>query len=296
MECLAAVCQWLCEAAPPPAPGRLEKSDEEEFGPFQKGEASDAVSLSPPGTSVQSSPSSMPSQPVPSPDAPSSAAVAEDAPLPRKAPCTVDDLQRFSVPGQWPKSPASTAEADTDSQALGEESEVECEEEPLLRDVAAPDTQIILNVYDVSNSEVVQWINAFFAYEHAPFKLAGVFHVGVQVGDEEWVFGATRRGTGVRRHKPRGDEQHHFRESIVMGSATVPAQGLEVMYKLLEATWRGRSYSPLQNNCVHFASEVCRMFKVPEPPRWLNRGADLFSLAGQSLRWLPAPPPRSPYL
>eukprot|EP00439_Symbiodinium_sp_Y106_P025211 s5477_g3.t1 len=64
--------------------------------------------------------------------------------------------------------------------AYWEESEVECEEEPLLRDVDAPDTQIILNVYDVSNSEVVQWINAFFAYEHAPFKLAGVFHVGVQ--------------------------------------------------------------------------------------------------------------------
>ena len=33
---------------------------------------------------------------------------------------------------------------------------------------------------------------------------------------ERWAFGATRRGTGVWRQKPRSTEQHHFRQSIVM--------------------------------------------------------------------------------
>ncbi|CAE7215877.1 Vha26 [Symbiodinium sp. CCMP2592] len=46
-------------------------------------------------------------------------------------------------------------------------------------------TRVILNIYDVTQSTGVQWINTLFAYEHAPVKLGGLFHVGVQVGDEE---------------------------------------------------------------------------------------------------------------
>ncbi|CAE7215968.1 Vha26 [Symbiodinium sp. CCMP2592] len=72
---------------------------------------------------------------------------------------------------QVPKSPASVG------------SEVE-EEEPLL-DHEACGVDIVLNIYDVSNLEPVRWFNTLFAYEHAPVKLGGFFHVGVQVGDEE---------------------------------------------------------------------------------------------------------------
>ena len=37
------------------------------------------------------------------------------------------------------------------------------------------------------------------------------------IGDpERWAFGATLSGSGVCRHKPRGAEMHHFRESIPM--------------------------------------------------------------------------------
>lgn len=276
MECLAAACEWLCPSASPPAPARPGARREKfldrtvEWGPWQganspgpEHQVSETETTLPADDSHEVNELHKSEERTKSP--------ASDQTMMGYEVASGDDLQPFA--------------------AYSEESEVECEEEPLLRDV-----DIILNVYDVSNSEVVQWINAFFAYEHAPFKLAGVFHVGVQVGDEEWAFGATRRGTGVWRQKPRSTEQHHFRQSIVMGSATLPAHGLEVMYRLLEATWRGRSYCPLQNNCIHFASEVCRMLKVPEPPRWLNRFADLGSMAGQAMRRLPAPPLRSPYL
>jgi len=218
MECLAAACEWLCPSASPPAPARPGARREKfldrtvEWGPWQganspgpEHQVSETETTLPADDSHEVNELHKSEERTKSP--------ASDQTMMGYEVASGDDLQPFA--------------------AYSEESEVECEEEPLLRDVDAPDTQIILNVYDVSNSEVVQWINAFFAYEHAPFKLAGVFHVGVQVGDEEWAFGATRRGTGVWRQKPRSTEQHHFRQSIVMGSATLPAHGLEVMYRLL---------------------------------------------------------------
>ncbi|CAE7711544.1 unnamed protein product [Symbiodinium sp. CCMP2592] len=205
----------------------------------------------------------------------------EDAPLLRQTPYTVDDLQRFSVPGQWPKSPASTAEADTDSQARG--------------------TTIILNVYHLTQSEGVQWFNTLFAHEHAPVQLLGLFHVGVQVGDEEWAFGATLGGSGVCRHKPRGADQHHFHRSIVMGSTALSKRKLDVMYRTLEDRWSGASYCPLQNNCIDFASEVCRLLDVADIPAWVNRPARLGSFLGRlgsslGQARLPEPPVRSLYL
>mmetsp|Transcript_44163 Transcript_44163/g.91283 ORF Transcript_44163/g.91283 Transcript_44163/m.91283 type:complete len:131 (+) Transcript_44163:71-463(+) len=81
---------------------------------------------------------------------------------------------------------------------------------------------------------------------HAPFKLAGVFHVGVQVGDEEWAFGATRRGTGVWRQKPRSTEQHHFRQSIVIWRTLVK------VHRLLKTRRRSTAHPISRINC-------CRM-------------------------------------
>eukprot|EP00439_Symbiodinium_sp_Y106_P038911 s1458_g4.t1 len=58
-------------------------------------------------------------------------------------------------------------------------------EEAEAASAAACGIEITLNVYDVSQWEFVQWFNALFAYQNAPIKLGGFFHVGVQVGDEE---------------------------------------------------------------------------------------------------------------
>eukprot|EP00439_Symbiodinium_sp_Y106_P019827 s1458_g2.t1 len=159
----------------------------------------------------------------------------EDALLPDE-PGTVHDLQQFGVSGQWPKSPASTGEeADMDSQVPEEErsllphgsqdSQKSVQEAEM--DHQGCGIEITLNVYDASRWEIVQWFNTLFAYQNAPIKLGGIFHVGVQVGDEEWAFGATLSGSGVCRHKPRGAEMHHFRESIPMGTTTLSKRELD---------------------------------------------------------------------
>lgn len=155
---------------------------------------------------------------------------------------------------EGPKSPASTADE------TGEE---------------ANETKITLNIYDVSQAESVQWVNAFFANQHSPVKLFGIFHVGVQVGDEEWAFGATPTGSGVCRHKPRAAEQHQFRESLCVGSTALSKRELRDFYAVLEATWSGRDYHLLQKNCIHFASEVCELLDVCDVPAWVNRPARL---------------------
>ncbi|CAE7942083.1 unnamed protein product [Symbiodinium sp. KB8] len=191
-----------------------------------------------------------------------------------------DNLQQFpwgfGVSGQRPKSPAPAEEADLD-QVCG--------------------TAVVLNIYDVTQSTGVQWFNTLFAYEHAPVKVVGFFHVGVQIGDEEWAFGATLSGSGVCRHQPRGAEQHHFSQSLLVGSTMLSKQELEVLYKQLERTWFGRDYHLLCNNCIDFAQQVCELLKVADVPAWLNRPAKLCSSIAQAAgRRLPERPKRPQYL
>lgn len=194
-----------------------------------------------------------------------------------------DNLQQlpwgFGVSGQRPKSPAPAEEADMD-QVCG--------------------TAVVLNIYDVTQSTGVQWFNTVFAYEHAPVKLAGFCHVGVQIGDEEWAFGATLSGSGVYRHQPRGAEQHHFNQSLFVGSTMLSKHELEVLYKHLERTWCGRDYNLACNNCIDFAQEVCELLKVADVPAWVNRPAKLISSIAQAVQAavgrLPERPKRSHYL
>ncbi|CAE6970281.1 unnamed protein product, partial [Symbiodinium sp. CCMP2456] len=239
MECLAAACKWLCQPAPAPArPGARseasdvadEEVDELEFGPFQMATCADAPGSSPsPEDQEDGDPGGKPALPdglqaakslhkddEEGPQSPGTTVQETDldsqetdmdfeehSDFVQKI-CSTPTEQKPSLPDvpyteksdnaeEGPKSPASTAD-DTGDEAI--------------------ETKITLNIYDVSQAESVQWVNAFFANQYAPVQLFGAFHVGVQVGDEEWAFGATPAGSGVCRHKPRGAEQHHFRQSL----------------------------------------------------------------------------------
>ncbi|CAE7297341.1 unnamed protein product [Symbiodinium sp. CCMP2456] len=209
---------------------------------------------------------------------------SEESSLLRDEHRTADDLRQlpwgFAVSGQWPKSPAPAEEADMD-QVCG--------------------TDVVLNIYDVTQSTGVQWINTLFAHRHGLIQLFGLFHVGVQLGDEEWAFGAAPAGSGVCRHQPRGAEQHHFNRSLVVGSTMLSKHELDVLYRRLERQWRGPDYHPLHNNCIDFAQQVCGLLKVADVPAWLNRPAKLGSwVAGsrpaQAFVPAPEPPKRSQYL
>ncbi|CAE7864918.1 tmem184A, partial [Symbiodinium sp. KB8] len=282
MECLAAACQWLCQSAAALVPARPGARPEEfvkpasdaydaEWGPWQ---GADCSSSSPEHQEMTVLPDLSPTVDV----------LPEQSQLETKLEGWVD--QQCEKCEEGSKSPASTADgtemvcevlSGDDHQPFdvhGEESETESEVPSSEEDQLLPPVdviQVILNVYDVTHLEGVQWANAIFANKNAPVKLLGGFHVGVQLGNEEWAFGFNPSGSGVCRHMPRGAEHHHFRESLVMGSTTLSKHELGVMYKLLEGTWSGGDYHLLQNNCIHFAQQVCRMLKVAEPPAWLNR-------------------------
>merc|ERR1711972_1081735 len=78
---------------------------------------------------------------------------------------------------------------------------------------------VYIHVYDVSQTEGIQKLNRILAHKHAPLKLGGVFHAGVEVNGLEWSFGyqphETRSGVGC--NTPKEHPQHHFRQTVKMG-------------------------------------------------------------------------------
>ncbi|CAJ1406970.1 unnamed protein product [Effrenium voratum] len=159
-----------------------------------------------------------------------------------------------------------------------------CKPEPRLEE-----TSVILNVYDVSNSSGIQWINALFANHYSPVKFGGIFHIGVQVGSKEWSYGYKAEGSGVFWTPPLFQACHHFRESICMANAKLSQVEIAAIMKELEAEWTGPSYNVFRRNCCHFADAVCQRLGVGSVPEWTYRLANIGSTAAEAFRMLDGP-------
>ncbi|CAE7538765.1 unnamed protein product [Symbiodinium natans] len=142
-----------------------------------------------------------------------------------------------------------------------------------------PITRVTLNVYDVAAD--ARWVNGMFANHLSPFKLGGAFHVGLQVGNEEWAFGYTQRGTGVYRTVPRS--WPHFRESVELTPIQLPEDKIAEIYRLLARDWTGSEYHLLQRNCCDFASEASLLLGAGDLPKWTFRFADWGCAAAQAI-------------
>lgn len=130
---------------------------------------------------------------------------------------------------------------------------------------------MILNIYDVSREEGIQWFNALFANQYSPVKAGGIFHIGVQMGQEEWSYGYTEAGTGVFSTPPRFAAAHHFRESICMAPTKLSKRRIASVITDLQAEWVGRSYNLFDHNCCHFADALCQRLGVGNVPEWTYR-------------------------
>lgn len=140
---------------------------------------------------------------------------------------------------------------------------------------------MFLNIYDVSQDATVQYLNKVLAHMASPLKLGGVFHAGVEVNGLEWSFGGDVRDetTGVRSTRPKCHGEHHFRQSLQLGRARVPAEGIPAIINDMLTEWAGADYNLLHRNCCHFADELCQRLGVGRIPGWVHR----FARVGASL-------------
>ena len=129
-------------------------------------------------------------------------------------------------------------------------------------------SDIFLNIYDVTKSEGVQWVNGLFANQYSPIKLGGLFHIGVRIDDKEWSYGYTSDGTGVFWTPPFSHAAHHFRESIRMPATRLPKSRIDSVIRQLQAEWTGSTYDLLHRNCCHFADSLCQRLEIGRVPEY----------------------------
>ncbi|KAL3521561.1 hypothetical protein ACH5RR_019710 [Cinchona calisaya] len=138
-------------------------------------------------------------------------------------------------------------------------------------------TEVILHIYDVTNSEsdktnnTILQINRFFK---DGIGLGGIFHSAVEIyGDEEWSFGFCERGTGVFNCPAGKNPLYTHREHIVLGITNFSIFKVNQILRELSREWPGHSYDLLSKNCNHFCDELCERIGVPKLPGWVNRFA-----------------------
>ncbi|KAL1531395.1 deSI-like protein isoform X1 [Salvia divinorum] len=145
-------------------------------------------------------------------------------------------------------------------------------------------TEVILHVYDVTNSDsdktnntIVQ-INkisqtelALVASSTAPFRSVMFEQV---YGDEEWSFGFCEHGTGVFHCPSMQNPMYTYRESIKLGETTHSVSIINQIIRELSREWPGESYDLLAKNCNHFCDKFCERLGVSKLPGWVNRFAN----------------------
>lgn len=136
---------------------------------------------------------------------------------------------------------------------------------------------IYLNIYDVSQEERVQTLNAVLAHRSSPLKLGGVFHAGLDVGGLEWSFSCCGAPgvTGVACDVPRCHPQHHFRQTVKLGTTQLSHGDIAGIVANLFEEYMGIEYDLLRRNCCSFAEDFSQRLGTGPIPAWVHRLAKL---------------------
>jgi len=131
-----------------------------------------------------------------------------------------------------------------------------------VQDISAE--RVFLRVYNLGQTFITRWHNA-------AFKSYGAFHTGVEVYGKEWCFGASQDDeSSVGWVEPGLCDQHHFRESLYMGSTKCTPDQVEKIIEDMGKEWTGTSYDMLTRNCHNFSAALCARLGVSQPPPWVN--------------------------
>jgi hypothetical protein len=134
---------------------------------------------------------------------------------------------------------------------------------------------VFLHVYDVSRNAGIQQLNGLFANRHSSVKLGGLFHVGIEVLGVEWSFVWNAEGTGVESTEPRGNVQHHFRETVALPCTKLSVSDINEILRALHGDYQGPDYCLLRRNCCHFAEDFSQRLGVGPIPAWVHRFAQI---------------------
>jgi len=136
-----------------------------------------------------------------------------------------------------------------------------------------PANAVLLNVYDVSDSELIQRINKATTVNDN-LLVGGVFHGGVEVYQKEWSFGATEDSrTGIGAVWPRTHPQHTYRATIHMGNTKLDKDQVYAVLVRMAPEWPGNTYNLIHRNCCTFCNSFLKELGLRRIPGWVDRAA-----------------------
>lgn len=132
---------------------------------------------------------------------------------------------------------------------------------------------VFLNVYDVSESQLIKKINRIFTADDR-LLAGGVFHAGVEVYGKEWCYGATVPGrSGVGAVRPRMHPQHRYRATVCMGSTDKSPEEISFILARMAGEWPGSEYHLIHHNCLTFCNALLEKLGLRKIPGWVDRAA-----------------------
>lgn len=144
-----------------------------------------------------------------------------------------------------------------------------------------PPDQVLVNVYEVTASDILDRINKVTATEY--LTIGGAFHVGVEVYGREWSYG-WGKGYGVACSVPRVHRRHRFRCTVPMERTPLSDGDVADIIGDLVELWPGEGYDWLHRNCCTFANEFTEALGVGRIPAWIDRFARGASAATSGAR------------
>ncbi|KAF5812709.1 putative PPPDE putative peptidase domain-containing protein [Helianthus annuus] len=136
------------------------------------------------------------------------------------------------------------------------------------RDYCNMDTQVILNVYDLTP---INSYSIWFGF--------GIFHSGIQVYGMEYGFGAHDFPiSGVFEVEPKSCPGFTYRCSIPLGHVTKSPSEFREFIETVASEYHGDTYHLISKNCNHFTDDISQRLTGRGIPGWVNRLAKLGAL------------------
>lgn len=118
--------------------------------------------------------------------------------------------------------------------------------------------------------------------DHIGAGLAGAYHTGLVVANEEWAYGFhdVPGKSGVYCTKPELNPDYIFYQRVILGQIRATPKEVSNMIRKIAHTekWSGVSYDLIERNCNHFVSDTCWMLLKKRPPAWINSTAEGMAL------------------
>lgn len=120
-----------------------------------------------------------------------------------------------------------------------------------------PSATVCIHIYDL-----VEWNECLYAIG------LGAHHVGIQVYNIEYAYGASPEGTGIVQCIPGFCPPHIWREQLTLGITSRTREEVEaaVLRFIVDPDWHGTAYRLLSHNCIHFVETFLRFLQPQAIP------------------------------